>query len=243
MTLKTEAKQPFYKSLLSPLRLDLQFFAEGENGGDNNDGGNGGNNNPSAGQQDGGQPGNQPQGGQNGEQGNAQGLQLTLDAVQKFVNENEEARKWLQSLTDSRVTEAIKTYEKKTLPKKVEEEINKRFPPETEEQKQIRELRQKLEQIEQEKIRETLRNKALSVATEKQLPTKLIDFFIGQDEETTMKNLAVLEEVFSAAVQQAVEVRFKDGGRTPQTTTTTTKDPNEMTMEEYARYRRDKLYR
>lgn len=226
-------KQPFYKSLELPLRLNLQFFAEGGDGGD---GGNGGDGNPPAGQQDGGQ-------GQQGEQGNAQGLQLTLDAVQKFVNENEEARKWLQSLTDSRVTEAIKTYEKKTLPKKVEEEINKRFPPETEEQKQIRELRQKLEQIEQEKIRETLRNKALSVATEKQLPTKLIDFFIGQDEETTMKNLAVLEEVFSAAVQQAVEVRFKDGGRTPQTTTTTTKDPNEMTMEEYARYRRDKLYR
>jgi hypothetical protein len=198
-------KQPFYKSLELPLRLDLQFFAEGGDGGD---GGNGGDGNPPAGQQDGGQ-------GQQGGQSNAQGLQLTLDAVQKFVNENEEARKWLQSLTDSRVTEAIKTYEKKTLPKKVEEEIAKRFPPETEEQKQLRELKQKLEQIEQEKIRETLRNKALSVATEKQLPTKLVDFFIGQDEETTMKNLSVLEEVFSAAVQQAVEARFKDGGRNP----------------------------
>jgi Domain of unknown function (DUF4355) len=198
-------KQPFYKSLELPLRLDLQFFAEGGDGGD---GGNGGDGNPPAGQQDGGQ-------GQQGGQSNAQGLQLTLDAVQKFVNENEEARKWLQSLTDSRVTEAIKTYEKKTLPKKVEEEIAKRFPPETPEQKQLRELQQKLEQIEQEKIRETLRNKALSVATEKQLPTKLVDFFIGQDEETTMKNLSVLEEVFSAAVQQAVEARFKDGGRNP----------------------------
>jgi len=200
MTLKTEAKQLFYKSLELPLRLDLQFFAEG------GDGGNGGDGNPPAGQQDGGR--------QDG-QSNAQGLQLTLDAVQKFVNENEEARKWLQSLTDSRVTEAIKTYEKKTLPKKLEEEIAKRFPPETEEQKQLRELKQKLEQIEQEKIRETLRNKALSVATEKQLPAKLVDFFIGQDEETTMKNLSVLEEVFSAAVQQAVEARFKDGGRNP----------------------------
>jgi hypothetical protein len=198
-------KQPFYKSLELPLRLDLQFFAEGGDGGD---GGNGGDGNPPAGQQDGGQ-------GQQGGQSNAQGLQLTLDAVQKFVNENEEARKWLQSLTDSRVTEAIKTYEKKTLPKKVEEEIAKRFPPETEEQKQLRELKQKLEQIEQEKIRETLRNKALSVATEKQLPTKLIDFFVGPDEDTTMKNLSVLEEVFSAAVQQAVEARFKDGGRNP----------------------------
>jgi acetylornithine deacetylase/succinyl-diaminopimelate desuccinylase-like protein len=208
MTLKTEAKQPFYKSLTMPLRLDLQYFADGGDGGDN------GNNNPSTGQQSQ-QSGGQPDNGQQGGQGNAQGFQITLDAVQKFVSENEEGKKWLQSLTDSRVTEAIKTYEKKTLPKKVEEEINKRFPPETEEQKQLRELKQKLEQIEQEKIRESLRNKALSVATEKQLPTKLVDFFIGQDEETTMKNLSVLEEVFSAAVQQAVEARFKDGGRNP----------------------------
>jgi Domain of unknown function (DUF4355) len=199
-------KQPNYKSLTLPYRLDLQFFAE--EGGDGGDGGAG---NPLAGQQDGGQPNN----GQQGEPSNTQGLQLTLDVVQKFVNENEDARKWLQSLTDSRVTEAIKTYEKKTLPKKLEEEIAKRFPPETEEQKQLRELKQKLEQIEQEKIRESLRNKALSVATEKQLPTKLVDFFIGQDEETTMKNLSVLEEVFSVAVQKAVEDRFKDAGRNP----------------------------
>ncbi|NNV04629.1 DUF4355 domain-containing protein [Brevibacillus sp. MCWH] len=191
-------KQPFYKSLL-PYRLDLQFFAEGGDGGDGGDG-----NQPAG---DGGQP--------DGGQGNAQGLQLTLDAVQQFVNQNDEAKKWLQSLTDSRVTEAIKTYEKKTLPKKLEEEIAKRYPPETPEQKQLRELQQKLEQIEQEKIRESLRNKALSVATEKQLPTKLVDFFIGQDEDTTLKNLSVLEEVFSAAVQKAVEERFKDGGRNP----------------------------
>ena len=141
------------------------------------------------------------------------------------------------------MTEAIKTYEKKTLPKKLEEEIAKRYPPETPEQKQLRELQQKLEQIEQEKIRESLRNKALSVATEKQLPTKLIDFFVGPDEDTTMKNLAVFEEVFASAVQQAVEARFKEGGRTPQTTTTTTKDPKDMTMEEYAEYRRKQLYR
>jgi hypothetical protein len=206
--MKMEIKQPFYKSLKLPYRLNLQYFAEGGDGGD------GGGDNPPANQQqggDGGKPTNTPQ----GEPGNTQGLQLTLDVVQQFVNENDDAKKWLQSLTDSRVTEAIKTYEKKTLPKKLEEEINKRFPPETPEQKQLRELQQKLEQIEQEKIRETLRNKALSVATEKQLPTKLIDFFVGPDEETTLKNLSVLEETFSAAVQQAVEAKFKEGGRNP----------------------------
>ncbi|MEH6945204.1 DUF4355 domain-containing protein [Bacillus sp. JJ722] len=140
---------------------------------------------------------------------------LTLESIQAFMNENEDGKKWLQSLTDTRVTDAIKTYETKTLPKKLEAEIAKRFPAETEEQKQLRELKQQFERLETEKQRETLKNKALSVATEKALPSKLVDYFIGQDEESTLKNLTTLEEVFSASVQKAVEQKFKEGGRDP----------------------------
>ncbi|WP_035350968.1 DUF4355 domain-containing protein [Fictibacillus gelatini] len=176
--------------------LNLQYFSEQGNGGGGNPPTGGGNPTPP-------------------EPPSPQNNTLTLDVVQAFVNENQDAKKWLQSLTDSRVTDAIKTYETKTLPKKLEEEIAKRFPPETPEQKQIREMQQQLEKIQQEKVRESLRNKALSVATEKQLPTKLVDFFIGQDEDSTVQNLAMFEEVFSAAVQQAVESKFKEGGRNP----------------------------
>ena len=221
-------KQPFYKSSTFPLRINLQYFAEG------GDGGEGGEGNPPAGQQGEGQPSGQQQ----GEPSHTQGLQLTLDVVQKFVNENDDAKRWLQSLTDSRVTEAIKTYEKKTLPKKIEEEIAKRYPPETPEQKQLRELQQKLEQIEQEKIRESLRNRALSIATEKQLPTKLVDFFIGNDEETTLKNLSAFEEVFSAAIQTAVEERFKSGGRNPKPSNP---DDKPLTREQIAKMTPDEI--
>ena len=185
------------------LRLNLQFFSEpNPDGGGNPNPDNPAPNNPA--------PQDPPQ------PPNAQGTALSLEAVQAFVNDNADAKKWLQSLTDSRVTDAIKTYETKTLPKKLEEEIAKRFPAETEAEKQLRELKQRFEQAEAEKEREKLRNKALSVATEKQLPTKLVDFFIGQDEESTTTNLSTLEAVFSAAVQQAVEAKFKEGGRDPQ---------------------------
>ncbi|MBL5768405.1 DUF4355 domain-containing protein [Heyndrickxia sporothermodurans] len=187
----------------SPLRLDIQFFSDGGQGG------NGGGGTPP--------PAEPPAGGGNPTPpANPEPPKLTLDLVQSFVNDNEDAKKWLQSLTDTRVTDAIKTYETKTLPKKLEEEIAKRYPAETEEQKQLRELKQQFERLETEKQRETLRNKALSVATEKQLPTKLVDFFVGQDEESTLKNLGTFEEIFSAAVQQAVEGKFKAGGREPQ---------------------------
>ncbi|PFB75000.1 ribonuclease [Bacillus anthracis] len=146
---------------------------------------------------------------------NPEPLQITLEAVQSFINDDDSGKKWLQSLTDTRVTDAIKTYENKTLPKKIEDEIAKRFPAETEDQKQLRNLKQQFERLEAEKQTETLKNKALSIATEKGLPTKLVDYFIGSDEETTITGLGVLEEVFSLAVQQAVEEKFKQGGRDP----------------------------
>ena len=171
------------------LPLNLQFFAEGEGEG-------------------------------TGEgAGTEQQNPLSLEAIQSFVSANEEGKRWLQSLTDSRVTEAIKTYESNTLPKKVQEEINQRYPAETPEQIEIRELKQKFQDIENEKVRTSLKNTALSVAVEKALPTKLIEYFIGQDETSTTNNLGVLETEFNAAVQARVDEevakRFREGGRNP----------------------------
>ncbi|MCY7785277.1 DUF4355 domain-containing protein [Bacillus inaquosorum] len=193
----------FFGNERLPLHLkNMQFFAEGEEGGSTAD---------PAGNQSSGNAGNNPSptpqlGG---------GSEITLDAVRNFVENNEQGKKWLQSFSDSRVTDAIKTYESKTLPKKLEEEISKRFPPETEEQKQLRELQDKFQSLEQEKVRETLRNKALSIATEKGLPTNLVDFFIGQDEEATEQNLGVLSEAFKTFQQNIVNEQFKQGGSTP----------------------------
>ncbi|MDN0191174.1 MULTISPECIES: DUF4355 domain-containing protein [unclassified Bacillus (in: firmicutes)] len=192
----------FFGNERLPLHLkNMQFFAEGgeegstANPAENQDASDAGNN-PS--------PTAQPGGGE-----------ITLDVVRNFVENNEQGKKWLQSFSDSRVTDAIKTYESKTLPKKLEEEIAKRFPPETEEQRQLRELQDKFQSLEQEKERETLRNKALSIATEKGLPTNLVDFFIGQDEAATEQNLGVLSEAFKTFQQNIVNEQFKQGGSTP----------------------------
>ncbi len=150
-----------------------------------------------------------------GDGGNGQGATLTLETVQAFLNDNVEGKKWLQSFADTRVTEAIKTYETKTLPKKLEEEIVKRYPPEMEEAKQLRELKAQFEQSQKEAAREKLVNQALSIATEKRLQSKLVESFVGEDAEKTTANLGVLEAEFNAAVQSEVDKRFKDGGTPP----------------------------
>ncbi|WP_426578880.1 hypothetical protein P5490_019875 [Bacillus altitudinis] len=48
----------------------------------------------------------------------------------------------------------------------------------------------------------------------KELPKDVIDFFIGENGRvSTLENLSKLEESINAAVQAAVDVKFKESGR------------------------------
>ena len=58
-------------------------------------------------------------------------------------------------------------------------------------------------------------NKSLIIADEKKLPKDIIKYFIGEDEETTNKNLEALESVFSSHVETLVQERLKDKSYTP----------------------------
>lgn len=143
----------------------------------------------------------------------------SLDDVKRLAGENEEFKKWLQSENDRYFTKGLETWKEKTLPSILDEErekIRKALnPEETPEQKELRELREKFERVERERKREALRNTAYKQATEKGLPVDLLDFMLGDDEETTMGNLSKLEEVWEAAKKGVVEQQFKQNGREP----------------------------
>lgn len=90
---------------------------------------------------------------------------MILETVQAFLIDNDEGETWFQSFADTNVTEAIKTYETKTLPKKLEEEIAKLHPLVTYETKQLRKLKARFQQSHKEAAREKLINQALSIPT------------------------------------------------------------------------------
>ncbi|MGK5511780.1 DUF4355 domain-containing protein [Brevibacillus formosus] len=177
----------------------------------------------------------------NGGQGNPSGEQppnnvqaFTLDAVQKWFNDDAEAKKWFQSQKDAHFTKGLETWQKNNMSKLIDEEIAKRYPPETEEQMQLRELKQQFEQEKQARVRQELKNKALAIATEKSLPTGLVDFFVGADEDTTLSNLGTFEQAFNAAVQASVEAKFKQGGRQPHDSGSQTPDSLQKQLEDAA---------
>jgi hypothetical protein len=70
--------------------------------------------------------------------------------------------------------------------------------------------------MESEKQREVLKNRALTVVTEKKLPvSNIIDLVLGKDEESTLENIGRIESIFSTSVQSAVEERLKSSSYTP----------------------------
>ena len=142
------------------------------------------------------------------------GLIMTPEGVNAFLD-TPEGKKLLQPRLDQHFTKGLETWKEKTLPGLIDEEIKKRFPGETEEQKRLRKLEEELERERQTRIRAELMNKATTLATQKGLPVELVAYFVGQDEDSTINNLTALENIWQQHLQKAVEEKFKESGRTP----------------------------
>ncbi|MFE6377303.1 DUF4355 domain-containing protein, partial [Bacillus subtilis] len=100
-----------------------------------------------------------------------QGLQsVSLEGVKQFVEADEDAKKWMQSEKDRFFSTSLNSWMESTFPQKLEEEIKKRYPDETPEQKRIRELELKNEEFERNAKIEKMRTMALKTASEKKIP-------------------------------------------------------------------------
>lgn len=144
-----------------------------------------------------------------------QGL-IGVEGVQKFLNENDEGKRFLDSERDKHLSKGLDTWKSNNLQKEVDKRVLELYPEETPEKKQLRELIVQVEKMHIEKRREVLKNRALTIAAEKKLPiSNIVDLLISDDEESTVSNIGKFEEIFGASVQTAVEERLKGNGYTP----------------------------
>ncbi|WP_339249261.1 DUF4355 domain-containing protein [Bacillus sp. FSL M8-0054] len=137
---------------------------------------------------------------------------VSADKVEGFL-ETDEGKRLIQPRLDSHFTKGLETWKANNLDALVDAKVKELYPEETEEQKRIRKLEKELEDQKTAAQREKLLNKAVSYASEKQLPADVVEFFIGEDEESTMKNLGAFEEKYNAALQKAIESKFQENGR------------------------------
>lgn len=145
---------------------------------------------------------------------------ITPDRVSGFLG-TEEGKKLIQPTIDSNFTKGLETWKTNNLQKLIDEAVTKANPAETPEQKQIRELTERLNQKETEEKKQMLLNKGLLKADEMKLPKDLVSFFLGEDEDTTNKNLETLGNVFNSHIENVLKQKlgegYKPGGSNNQT--------------------------
>ena len=140
---------------------------------------------------------------------------LSVEGIENYVTEDEEGKKWFDSVKDKHFNKALETWKTNNLTKLIDDKVKKKFPSKDEKDIEVENLKVEIEKMKQEKLHEALTSKAIKIASDKNLPLNLVDFFIAQDEEATVNNLKVLEESFNKEVQKAVEKRLKNEGYNP----------------------------
>jgi signal-transduction protein with cAMP-binding, CBS, and nucleotidyltransferase domain len=140
---------------------------------------------------------------------------ITLETFKEKVKGDKDFKAFLDSSNDKHAEKYLSTWKQNNLQKLIDEAVAKANPQETPEQKQIRELTLKYENMQKESLRKDLTNKAIKIATDKKIPVELVDYLIGENEETTTKNLEKLESVFGTHIESVVADRLKGSSYTP----------------------------
>ncbi|MCM3394862.1 MULTISPECIES: DUF4355 domain-containing protein [Cytobacillus] len=144
-----------------------------------------------------------------------QGLSKVTPEGAKAYLDTEEGKKILQPKLDQNFTKGLETWKSNHLQKLIDEEVAKvKNPNETPDQKRIRELEEMIANDRAEKLRSDLKSSAVTSLTDKKLPTFLVDYLIGRDEEVTTQNLTKFEEVWTTQIQAVKDEILKENGTT-----------------------------
>ncbi|WP_061293668.1 DUF4355 domain-containing protein [Clostridium botulinum] len=140
---------------------------------------------------------------------------LSLDNFKNLVATDKDFKSFMDSEKDKYNSKALDTWKTNNLQSLIDEKIKELYPEDDPKDLELKKLQQEMENMKKETLKKELTNKALKIATEKGLPTDLVDYFIGQDEEATNKNLETLEKVFTDKLETTVKERLKDNSYTP----------------------------
>lgn len=128
------------------------------------------------------------------------------------------SNKELQGLFDKKVTTGIENFKKNGMQKLIEAEVLKRTGKnETPEQKEIRELKERLDKADKEKAKAEMISKYKDVLTEKKIPSNMIDFLLAQDDETTEANIELFENSMKQYIETGIKTKLGDSEYTPPT--------------------------
>lgn len=138
-----------------------------------------------------------------------------LEAFKQKINTDKEFKSFIDSLKDTHLSKGIETWKTNNLQKLIDEKVKELYPEDDPKDLELKKLQQQMEDMKKETLRKELTNKALKKMTDEGLPTDLVDFLVGADEETTTKNIDLFKEKFTSKLETTVKERLKDNSYTP----------------------------
>ena len=135
-----------------------------------------------------------------------------VDGLNSLLASNKE----LQGLFDKKVTTGIENFKKNGMQKIIEAEVLKRTGKnETPEQKEIRELRERLDKADKERERMERISKFKDVLAEKNIPAKMINFVVADDDDVTNANITEVAQMFNDFSTDITNKLIKSNKYTP----------------------------
>ena len=145
-------------------------------------------------------------------------VQPSLEVFKNKLNDAD-FKSFMDSEKDKHLTKGLETFKTNNLDRIYTERFNVENPTadpkEIANNKKMADFEAKIANMEKEGIRKDLTSKSQKIAIEKKLPLDLVDFFIGENEEVTVKNLDKLEAIFASHVETLVTERLKGNSYTP----------------------------
>lgn len=137
---------------------------------------------------------------------------VSAEDVKGFLD-TEEGKRFIQPELDRYHNKSLNSWKENNLEKLINDEVAKRNPELTEEQKRISALEQELAKRDAEAKREKLLNFALNKAQEMELPTVFVERYLGDDEQATEQNLQSLNETLETLKKKQIDTYYKANGR------------------------------
>lgn len=137
----------------------------------------------------------------------------SIDTFKDMLANNQLIKGFYASEKDRAVTNGIKTYEEKTLPTKLEEALKaKSNEGKTPEQIQMQEMQKEIDNMKTEKVKTEMSSKYTKTLSEKGLDAGLVDFVLGNDDESTNANIEKINALIASAVDAQVKSKLNQGG-------------------------------
>ncbi len=131
---------------------------------------------------------------------------VTSDRVNAFLGTDEGA-KIIQPIKDQHFSKSLESWKSKNLQTIIDEEVGKRSPKETEDQKRLRKLEEENLAIRKQNKISEFKNKASKFASEKNIPVALLDHLnYPETDEELNGRLGAIAEIFK-------DLTFKQNGR------------------------------